>query len=198
MMKKRPDKVMNPLTSASLRSRVVTSVEWPRMVKPLLKDLLAPELKIVFCGTAASEVSATRGEYYAGPGNKFWPTLHKVGLTSRLLAPGEYRNLLEYGIGLTDVVKGQAGADADIDFRRSDPEGVRQKVQRFSPVVLAFNGKRAAQVFLGRNKVAFGIVGDRVGVTRLFVAPSTSGAANRHWNVQFWYELAGMVQRAAT
>ena len=57
---------------------------------PLLKDLLAPGLKIVFCGTAAGEVSATRGEYYAGPGNKFWAVLHKIGLTPRRLAPGEY------------------------------------------------------------------------------------------------------------
>jgi TDG/mug DNA glycosylase family protein len=41
-------------------------------------DLLAPNLSIVFCGTAVGNVSAQRGAYYAGPRNMFWPTLHNV------------------------------------------------------------------------------------------------------------------------
>ncbi len=72
----------------------------------MLKDLLAPGLKIVFCGTAAGEVSAARGEYYAGRRNKFWSVIFEVGLTPRRLTPGEYKDLLGFGIGLTDVVKG--------------------------------------------------------------------------------------------
>jgi double-stranded uracil-DNA glycosylase len=165
---------------------------------PLLKDLLAPGLKIVFCGTATGKVSAARGEYYAGPGNKFWPVLFEVSLTPRRLAPGEYQDLLGFGIGLTDVVKGQAGGDASIDFGRSNPDGLKQKIEHFSPLVLAFNGKKAAQVFLGERRVELGLQAKQVGKTRLFVAPSTSGAANGYWNVDVWYELAEMVIGAAT
>jgi TDG/mug DNA glycosylase family protein len=164
----------------------------------MLNDLLVPGLKIVFCGTAAGEVSAARGEYYAGPGNKFWPILFEVGLTPRRLFPWEYKNLLEFGIGLTDVVKGQAGGDTSIDFGRSSPDSVRQKIEQFSPTVLAFNGKKAAQVFLGERRVELGLHARRVGSTRLFVAPSTSGAANGYWNVDVWYELAELVSAAAT
>ncbi len=47
----------------------------------VLPDLLAPDLDIVFCGTAVGTASARRGAYYAGPGNAFWPTLFKVGLS---------------------------------------------------------------------------------------------------------------------
>ena len=161
----------------------------------MLNDLLAPGLKLVFCGTTAGEVSAARGEYYAGPGNKFWPVLHEIGLTSRQLASSEYRNLLGFGIGLTDVVKGQAGGDADIDFGQSDPEGLKKTSHQFSPAVLAFNGRKAAQVFLGERRVEPGIQAECVGATRLFVAPSTSGAANGYWNVAYWYELAELVRR---
>lgn len=164
----------------------------------MLNDLLAPDLKIVFCGTAAGDVSAARGEYYAGPGNKFWPILYRVGLTPRQFAPGEYADLLNHGIGLTDVVKGQSGSDADIDFCCSDPGALKEKVLRYSPYVLAFNGKKSAQTFLGRTKVEFGLQEERVGNTRLFVAPSTSGAANGYWNEDLWYELASMVPPAAT
>jgi len=161
---------------------------------PLLDDVLLPNLRLVVCGTAASEVSAARGEYYAGPGNKFWPTLHEVGLTTRRLAPREYRELLSFGIGLTDVVKGQSGGDARIDFARADPDGVRAKITRRTPAVMAFNGKKAAEVFLGTRHVDYGLQSGTVGVTRLFVAPSTSGAANGSWSIDGWRELARLVE----
>ena len=153
---------------------------------------------VAFCGTAVGNVSAARGEYYAGPGNKFWPILHEIGLTPRLLTPGEYRRLFEYGIGLTDVIKDQAGRDSQLDFTGSDPEGLREKILRFSPAVLAFNGTKAAKLFLGVRRVDQGLQVEQAGETRLFVAPSTSGAARGFWNEGYWYELARMVQKAAS
>lgn len=71
----------------------------------VLPDILAPGLNIVFCGTAVSNVSAQREAYYAGPGNMFWPTLFAIGLTPRLLQPEEFREVLSYGLGLTEFVK---------------------------------------------------------------------------------------------
>ena len=164
----------------------------------MLKDVLAPNLKIVFCGTAAGAVSAARNEYYAGPGNKFWAVIHEVGLTHRRMLPSEYKDLLKYRIGLTDVVKGQAGSDADIDFRRSELAALTQKIEKLSPGVIAFNGKKAAQVFLGKRQVKYGHQHEQVGTTRLFVAPSTSGAANGFWNVDLWKELAELVLKVTT
>jgi TDG/mug DNA glycosylase family protein len=74
-----------------------------------LEDVLDHGLKVVFCGTAAGTVSAELGQYYAGPGNKFWKTLHRIGLTDRELEPAEFRTLLAKGIGFTDVVKARSG-----------------------------------------------------------------------------------------
>jgi TDG/mug DNA glycosylase family protein len=78
-----------------------------------LDDVLGHGLKVVFCGTAAGTVSAELGQYYAGPGNKFWKTLHRIGLTERELDPAEFRTLPARGIGNGErrkwLSRGQAG-----------------------------------------------------------------------------------------
>ena len=162
---------------------------------PVLDDLLTENLALVVCGSAAGTKSARVGHYYAGPGNKFWRTLRDTGLTPRLLAPAEYPLLLSFGIGLTDVEKDQSGSDADIDFTRSDPRALQAKILRDAPRWLCFNSKNAAKTFLGRS-VDYGLQPETIGPTRLFVAPSTSGAANRNWDVSVWHALARRVKAA--
>ena len=146
----------------------------------ILPDVLAPGLKVVFCGMAAGTKSAQVGAYYAGPGNRFWPTLYQIGLTPRLLAPHEFRDALRYGIGLTDMEKRQSGRDADLDLSKIDPERVRDRIIQFAPEVLAFNSKTAAQQFFGRAGVDYGPQPDRLGATLIWVLPSTS-RRNAHW-----------------
>src|ERR1700677_2388557 len=86
----------------------------------ILPDLLMPGLRVVFCGTAAGAVSAAKGAYYAGPGNRFWAILAKTGLTPRQLRPDEFAWVLEFGSGLTDVAKTVSGADADLPAHAFD------------------------------------------------------------------------------
>ena len=162
----------------------------------MLRDLLAEDLVLIVCGSAAGTRSARLGQYYAVPGNKFWRTLARTGLTPRALAPAQWRELLAYGIGLTDLVKRQSGGDAEIDFRRAGRRALAHKIARLRPRMLCFNGKRAASEFLGRRAVAYGLQPERIGATRIFVAPSTSGAANGAWQPAHWDELAALVRRA--
>ena len=96
----------------------------------VLPDVLGPGLHIVFCGSAAGAVSARVGAYYAGPGNRFWRTLHRVGLTPRLLAPAEFHTVLRYGIGLTDLCKTESGADADLSRHADDAAALGDKIAR--------------------------------------------------------------------
>jgi len=42
--------------------------------------------------------------------------------------------------------------------------------------------------------VIYGYQKEVIGLTKLFVAPSTSGSANRYWNFNFWLELAKSVR----
>lgn len=160
----------------------------------ILPDVLGPGLRVVFCGSAAGTKSALVGAYYAGPGNRFWPTLYAIGLTPRLLSPQEFRAGRAYGIGLTDIVKRRAGEDRLLAAADFDAAGLRAKIEHYQPAFLAFNGKRAARAFYGRAGVAYGPQAGRIGQTRVFVLPSTSGAARGFWDVTYWHRLARLIQ----
>src|SRR5215212_78072 len=69
-----------------------------------LRDVIGPELKILFCGINPGLYSAATGFHFARPGNRFWPALHAAGFTPRRFAPSENRRLLELGYGLTNLV----------------------------------------------------------------------------------------------
>ena len=162
----------------------------------ILPDVLGPGLDIVFCGSAAGAASARAGAYYAGPGNRFWPTLHRVGLTPRLLAPAEFRTVRQYGIGLTDLCKTESGADSSLSREADDAAALAAKIARHRPAVLAFNGKRAARVFLDAASVDYGAQPRRLGGTAIHVLPSTSGAARRWWDEAFWRRVAHAARTA--
>ena len=162
----------------------------------MLDDILKEGLKLVVCGTAAGTKSAKLKQYYAGPGNKFWRTIFELGLTPRQLSPGEAEVLLDFGIGLTDLVKGQSGADSTLIFDGVGPEALREIMLALQPTVLCFNGKRAAQVFFGTKAIAYGEQHERIGKTALYVAPSTSGAANGFWDISYWREVAERVKES--
>lgn len=162
----------------------------------MLPDVLRPGLTVVFCGTAAGAVSARRGAYYAGPGNKFWAILFKTGLTPRQLRPEEFPLLPDWGIGLTDIVKSKSGGDRV--FRRADYDAasLEDRILDFAPPLVVFNGKNAAKRYLGRKAVPYGPIEDAtIGATRLYVVPSTSGAANGFWNEAHWFEVAEEVRK---
>jgi TDG/mug DNA glycosylase family protein len=140
-------------------------------------------------------VAARVGAPYAGPGNRFWPILHETGLTPRLLRAQEFRDLPRYGIGLTDVAKFASGPDSSLARSDFDPAAVVAKVERYAPGILAFVGKRAARAVLGR-RVGYGPQGVTIGVSNVWVVPSTSGAARGAWDVRPWHELAARTARS--
>jgi TDG/mug DNA glycosylase family protein len=156
---------------------------------PLVPDVLAPGLRLVFCGTAPSKASAAARAYYAKPGNQFWPALHACGFTPRRFHPSEYAQLLRLGIGLTDLCKKHSGNDDELPDGALDREALGAKIERFRPAVVAFTSKNAGRAFLGRE-VAYGWQAERAGHTRLYVLPSPSGQARRFWDERPWRELA--------
>lgn len=160
---------------------------------PILPDVLASGLSIVFCGTAVSAESRRRGAYYGNPGNRFWRTLHEAGFTPRQLDPSEFGSLPEYGIGLTDLAKHHSGQDAELPADAFDAEALAAKIKRFAPKWLAFTSKNAAKGFLG-SAVEFGPQAQPIGLTRIWVLPSTSGLAVRWFDLSVWTDLANEVR----
>jgi TDG/mug DNA glycosylase family protein len=160
----------------------------------VLPDVIQPGLRVVFCGTAVGGGSARLGAYYAGPGNQFWPVLNRIGLTPTRLAPAEYPRLLDYGIGLTDVCKTSSGSDRGVGTGGFDVPRLTALLEGHRPCLLAFNGKAAAKAVLGRP-VDYGLQPERVAGARVFVLPSTSGAARGVWDEGRWRELAQACDR---
>lgn len=163
-------------------------------MEDILPDVMVPGLKIVFCGTAAGNESARQGAYYAHPGNKFWRTLHVVGLTPRQLRPAEFAEVLHYGIGLTDLAKYVSGNDDTLSLHDFDTAALVRKIDFMCPDVLAFTSKNAGSIFLGSRRIAFGLQPERIGATRIFVLPSPSGLARRSWDVAHWIAAAELAR----
>jgi double-stranded uracil-DNA glycosylase len=170
----------------------------------VLTDVLASNLKVVFCGTAVGERSPARGRYYAGPGNAFWRLLHNADFTPRQLSPEEDSSLPAYGLGLTDLVKNVAQShDRGLTF---DVQGLMAKVQEHQPHWIAFTSKKAGQAAargLHLRSPGLGPMNWKLGGARVFVLPSPSGANHRHeydgcpTRLEWWVELANLVGRSS-
>jgi TDG/mug DNA glycosylase family protein len=163
--------------------------------EPIVPDLLGPELRLVFCGTAPSRVSMEKRAYYANPGNRFWKTLHLVGLTPRLFAPAEYPGLRALGIGLTDLNKRQWGNDDELDHAGFDVPAFTKKMRQLRPARIAFTSKKTASVFFGRGtgEISYGRQTETLDRIEIFVLPSTSGQAVRYFKIAPWRILARAV-----
>ena len=143
----------NPFNPIAAKTRLRVNVAFG-VIMSVLPDVMARNLAVVFCGSAVGSASARRGAYYAGPGNAFWPTLFEVGLTPRLLKPSEYRQVLDYGLGLTDLAKHVSGSDDTLSEGDFDRKGLRTKIERYEPRILAFTSKRAAEEYLFEHALA--------------------------------------------
>jgi TDG/mug DNA glycosylase family protein len=155
----------------------------------MLPDLLAPDLKLVICGMSAGEKAAEAGTYYAASGNRLWSTLHQVGLTPRELAPAEWQQLLEYRIGLVDLVpRDKSGMERGVRF--AGGAELRRKMREYAPGMLVFNGKAAAKEYFGMPTVVYGLLPNTIDKTKLFVCPSTSAAARGSWDPRWWDVMA--------
>lgn len=163
----------------------------------VLNDLLQPALRVVLCGTAAGTTSAAQRAYYAHRQNKFWTILYETRLTPERLQPHQYRDLLQYRIGLTDLVKAGAGMDRATlpKLTAADRARLNTAIARFRPQFLAFTSKTAGQKFFGGRR-DYGEQPEPIGDTKVWILPSTSGAANGSWRPEIWHRFADEVRAA--
>jgi TDG/mug DNA glycosylase family protein len=150
----------------------------------VIPDVIKPGLDVLFCGINPGLVSEATGHHFARPGNRFWPALHLSGFTPRKFAPAEQWELLELGLGITNVVA-RPSAKADeltIDELRAGGVELTEKVERYSPKVLAVLGVTVYRAAFGRKKAQVGPQQDTVGGVRVWLLPNPSGL-NAHWQL---------------
>lgn len=161
--------------------------------------MAADGLRVLFCGINPGLMSAAAGHHFARPGNRFWPVLHASGFTPRRLAPEEERELLDHGLGITNVVA-RATARADELSTEEYREGGRlltEKVERLRPRRLAVVGVGAYRTAFGERKAVVGPQERTVGGARVWVLPNPSGL-NAHWPLPAMAEEYGRLREAAS
>ena len=149
--------------------------------KPL-PDVIAPGLDVLFCGINPSLMSAERGHHFARPGNRFWAAIHLAGLTPRRLAAAEDHELLRHGLGVTNLVDRPTRTAAELrpDELRLGAEALAELVRANRPRMLAVLGITAWRTAWERPKAGFGLQPERIGDTRIWVAPNPSGLNAHH------------------
>jgi double-stranded uracil-DNA glycosylase len=142
-----------------------------------VRDVIAPNLKVLFCGINPGLYTAAVGHHFARPGNRFWPTLYAAGFTPRLFQPHEERLLLEHGYGITNLVARASVGAAELTPEELAAGGKRlaARVRRYRPRCLAVLGVGAYRTAFGRPKAPLGRQEERLGDTLIWVLPNPSG-----------------------
>jgi TDG/mug DNA glycosylase family protein len=164
----------------------------------LLPDVIAPGLRVLFCGINPGLYTAAVGHHFARPGNRFWKALHAGGFTPRVLDPSEEQRLIQYGCGITNVAN-RPSAAADELSREELIEGGRQlveRVARYHPRWLAVLGLGAYRTAFARPKAVVGPQEETIGGARVWVLPNPSGL-NANYKPDDFGRLYGELRRVA-
>ena len=151
-------------------------------VDKTVPDVIAPDLRVLFCGINPGLYTAAVGHHFARPGNRFWPALHAGGFTDHVLSPFDERELLKSGFGITNVVR-RATASADLLTKEeivAGGEKLRRKVLRYRPKVLAVLGVGTYRIAFNQPKAVVGRQEETIGNTIIWVLPNPSGL-NAHY-----------------
>jgi double-stranded uracil-DNA glycosylase len=148
-------------------------------------DIIAANLKVLFCGINPGLYTAAIGHHFGRPGNRFWPALYQAGFTPRLLTPYEERDLLEWGYGITNVVNKATVGEGELS-REDLAEGGRRLVrliQEYRPQYFALLGIGAYRTAFGKPKAKLGRQDETIGRSVLWVLPNPSGL-NAHYQIE--------------
>src|ERR1041384_302580 len=136
-----------------------------------LPDVIAPNLRVLFCGINPGLYTAAVGHHFARPGNRFWPALHQSGFTERQVSPFAERELLKSGIGISNVVPHATASAAELtkeDFARGG-RLLARKVKKYRPRVVAILGVGAYRTAFARPKAVIGEQDERIHAARVWV-----------------------------
>jgi mismatch-specific thymine-DNA glycosylase len=164
-----------------------------------LPDYLRKGMKLVIVGCNPTESSVRAGHYYAGRNNLFWPTLFESGVVPEPFDYPDDRRIIEFGIGLTDLVKRPTKEVEELK-REDFAEGrivLSQKLEEFGPCVVAFNGKMTYEQFAQR-KCNFGLQKDLLYGARVYVLPAINAqhAPSKSDRLKYFRGLARLVEQA--
>ncbi|GIV97511.1 MAG: mismatch-specific DNA-glycosylase [Herpetosiphonaceae bacterium] len=140
-------------------------------------DIIAPGLRVLFCGINPGLYSGAVGHHFARPGNRFWPALYGAGFTERLLSPHEEYELLRYGLGMTNLVNRATATAGELSPAELAAGGQRleQNAQHYRPRFIAVLGIGAYRTAFARPKATLGRQRETIAESIVWVLPNPSG-----------------------
>jgi TDG/mug DNA glycosylase family protein len=142
-----------------------------------VRNVIARDLNVLFCGINPGLYTAAIGHHFGRPGNRFWTVLHSSGFTPRLLSPFEERDLLDLGIGVTNLVNKATRVAEELtpDELRKGAERLERNVRRYRPKAVAVLGLGAYRIAFARPKATVGRQEETVAGAPVWVLPNPSG-----------------------
>jgi TDG/mug DNA glycosylase family protein len=167
-----------PKARGNERVRRPTKEELAAATGSRIRDVIAPGLRVLFCGINPGLYSGAVGHHFARPGNRFWKVLHRAGFTDRELSPFDDRKLLDVGIGITNLVNRTTAAAAELDPAelRRGASRLSRKVVRYRPAFVAFAGMGAYRTAFRRPDAAVGRQPETLSGAAIWLLPNPSGA----------------------
>jgi TDG/mug DNA glycosylase family protein len=177
-----------------------TKDELPAYQGATVDDLHADPLRLLFVGINPGLWTAAVNAHFARPGNRFWPALHRAGITSRLvdascgLPAEDAEELARAGIGITNIVPVATARADELSAAevRAGGEQLRETVRDRRPAVVAVLGLTTFRQAFGRRDAVVGHDPDGFEGAELWVLPNPSGL-NAHETVESlaaWYRSA--------
>jgi double-stranded uracil-DNA glycosylase len=147
----------------------------------VVPDILSENTSVLFCGINPGITSGLTGHHFARPGNRFWRALALGGLVDKVLDPADERELLRYGIGITNLVSRVTATAKEVSTAelKEGAELLREKVAQVGPAVLAVLGLGAWRSAVD-NRARLGRQPEPFGETAVFVLPNPSGLQARY------------------
>ncbi|MDV6014643.1 G/U mismatch-specific DNA glycosylase [Haloechinothrix sp. LS1_15] len=162
-----------------------------------IDDVIAPGLSVLFCGINPGLYSGATGYHFARPGNRFWAALHRAGFTPRQLDPSEQDELLDHGIGITNLAARTTARADELSTAelRDGAERLGELVERYHPLAVAIVGISAYRTAFDRPNARVGKQPHTVRGAPLWALPNPSGL-NAHYQLPALVAAFGELREA--
>jgi double-stranded uracil-DNA glycosylase len=153
------------------------------------RDATVPDLigdrppRLVFVGINPGLWTAATQTHFAHPGNRFYPALHRAGITDRELdrvaglSDADRDHLLARGVAITNLVARATAKASELttDELRAGGRDLVDRLTRWAPRVVAVAGITAYRTAFGRPRATAGRQDEQLAGAQLWVVPNPSG-----------------------
>lgn len=148
----------------------------------IVPDVIGPDLRVLFVGVNPGVRSGETRHHFAHPSGRLWKALHAAGFTSEVLNPADEEKLIEYHLGLTNLVD-RPTPSANLlraEELRAGAGEVRRKACLYKPKWVAILGVMAYRLAFDEPDAVVGPQARKLCCSRLWVLPGPTGR-NAHY-----------------